>query len=78
MTPYIKMTFSHSKEFGDLQNFLFPILKVLFLMKQVKYHDVFIYYTKYKYSSVTLTVVLSDNFWKIDLAAFYFFSSSRP
>ena len=36
---------------------LFLILKVLFLMKQVKLHNVFIYYTKYKSSWVTLTLV---------------------
>ena len=33
-------------------------------MKQVKLHNVYIYYTKYKSSSVFLT------FWKIDLKAF--------
>ena len=37
------------------KNFIY-ILKVLFLMKQVKHHNVFIYYIKYKFSSVTLTL----------------------
>ena len=39
-------------------NFLkkFP-QKVLFLMKQVKYHNGFIYFTKYKSSLVTLILV---------------------
>ena len=36
---------------------LFLILKVLFLMKQVKHHNSFIYYIKYKSSTVTLTKV---------------------
>ena len=49
-----------SKVFGHPQNFLFLILKVLFLMKQVKHHNVFIYYTKYKSPSVTLTFVKPD------------------
>ena len=43
-----------SKLFGHTPKFLFLILKVLFLMKQVKHHNVFIYFTKYKSSSVTL------------------------
>ena len=43
-----------SKVFGHP---LFLILKVLFLMKQVKHHNVFICYTKYKSSSITLTFV---------------------
>ena len=33
---------------ATLKNILFLILKVLFLMKQVKHHNHFIYYTKYK------------------------------
>ena len=37
--------------------YLFLILKVLFMMKQVKHHYVFIDYIKYKSSSVTLTLV---------------------
>ena len=49
--------------------------KVLFLMKQVKHHNGFIYHTKYKSSTVILTLVLSDIFWKIDLKAFFFFNS---
>ena len=44
-------------------------------MKQVKHHSVFISYTKYKSSSVTLTLVEPDIFWKIDLKVFFFFSS---
>ena len=35
-------------------------------MKQVKHHNVFIYYTKYKSSSVTLTLI------EPDLKAFFF------
>ena len=34
-----------SKVFGHPKKVLFLILKVLFLMKQVKHHNVFIYYT---------------------------------
>ena len=30
---------------------------MLFLMKQVKHYNIFIYYTKYKSSSVSLTLV---------------------
>ena len=37
-----------SKVFGHLQNLLFLIQKVLFLMKQVKHHNGFIYCTKLK------------------------------
>ena len=48
---------------------------MLFLVKQVKYYNVFIYYTKYKSSPVTLTLVLPDIFWKIDLKSFFFFST---
>ena len=41
-----------SKVFGHPQNFLFLILKVLFLIKQVKHHNAFFYYyTKYKSTS---------------------------
>ena len=36
---------------------LFGILKVLLFMKQVKLHNVFIYYTKNKSFSVTLNLV---------------------
>ena len=39
------------------QKFLFLILKVLLLMVQIKHHNVFFNYTKYKSSSVTLTLV---------------------
>ena len=46
-----------SKVFGHPKKFLFLILKVLFLMKKIKDHNVFIYYTKYKSSSVNLTFV---------------------
>ena len=56
-----------------IQQFLIP--KVLFLIKQVKHHNDFIYYTKYKSSSVTLTLV--DIFWKIDLKWFFFFSNEH-
>ena len=50
---YIYMHYQ-SEVFGHLQKFLFLILKVLFLMKQVKHHNGFIYYTKYKSSWATL------------------------
>ena len=40
-------------------------------MKQVKHHNFFIYYTNYKFSSVTLTTVKPE-IWKIDLKAFFF------
>ena len=40
---------NQSKVFGHAQKFLFLILKGLFLMKQVKHHNGFIYYTKYKF-----------------------------
>ena len=63
-----------SKVSGYPQKFLFLIQKVLILMKQVKCHNVFIYYTKYKPSSVTLTLVSPGIFWKNDLKAFFFFS----
>ena len=36
-----------SEVFNHPENILFLILKVLFLTKQVKYPNVFIYYTKY-------------------------------
>ena len=62
-----------SKVFGYSQKLLFLILKVLFLMKEVKHHNVFIYYTKYKSSSVTLTLVKSDIFTKIGLKVFFSF-----
>ena len=39
-----------SKVFGHPQKFLFLILKVLYLMKQIKHHNAFIYYAKYKSS----------------------------
>ena len=55
-----------SKVFGHPQKFLFLILKVLFFMKQVKHHNVFIHYSKYKSSLVTFTLVLQGIFWKID------------
>ena len=42
-------------------------------MEQVKNYCVFIYYTKYKSSSVTLTLVSPDIFWKIELKVFFFF-----
>ena len=43
-----------SKVFGYPQKCLLLVLKVLFLMKQVKHLNVFIYYTQYKSSLVTL------------------------
>ena len=43
-----------SKDFGHPQTFLFLILKVLFLMKQIKYHNSLIYYAKYKSSRARL------------------------
>ena len=57
-----------SKVFGHPQKFLFLILKVLFLMKQVKHH---------KFSSVTLTLVEPDIFRKIDLKVFFFCSTKK-
>ena len=38
-----------SKRFSRRQRFLFLIQKVLFLMKQVKHLNSFIYHTKYKF-----------------------------
>ena len=38
-----------SKVYGHPQKFLFLILNVLFLMKQVKHHDGFIHSTKYMF-----------------------------
>ena len=38
----------------ELYIYIYIILKQLFLMKQIKHHNVFIYYAKYKSSSVTL------------------------
>ena len=43
---YVYLHFQ-TKVFDHTQIF-FVILKVLFLMKQVKHHNSFIYYTKYK------------------------------
>ena len=54
---YTNIYTTESKEFGYLKKKLFLIIKVLFLMKQVKHHNTFIYYTKYKSLSVTLTLV---------------------
>ena len=54
-----------AKVFGDPQKCLFLILKVLFLIKQVKHHNVFIYYTKYKSSSVSLTRYLEKLIWSL-------------
>ena len=54
---YTVLLHYQSKIFGNPQNGLFLILKVIFLMKQAKHHIVFIYYTKYKFFSVTLTIV---------------------
>ena len=45
------------KVFGHPQIFLFLILKVLSLMNQVRHHNGFIYYTKFKSFSVTLSLV---------------------
>ena len=52
-TTVAKFTY-RSKVFGNSQKFLFLILKVLFLMKQVKHQNCFIYNTKYKPSCATL------------------------
>ena len=46
-------------------------------MKQVKHFNVFIYYTKHKSSSVTLTLLYPDIFWKIDLKVFFFFCTEH-
>ena len=47
--------YNQSKVFGHPQKFLFLILKVLFLMKQVKHHNCLIYsYSKCKSVSTTL------------------------
>ena len=45
-----------------LEFFKFLILKVLFSMQQVEHHNGFIYYSKYKSSSETLTFVQPDIF----------------
>ena len=52
-----------SKVFDYPQKFLFLILKVLFLMKQVKHHNSFIYYTKYKSSWATLNANLNTKYF---------------
>ena len=41
-------------------------------MKQVKHNNVFVDYTKYKSAWV-----YPDIFWKIDLKAFFFFSTEH-
>ena len=46
-----------SKVYGYPQRFLFLILKVLSLMKQLNHHNVFIYYSKYKFFSALFTLV---------------------
>ena len=50
--------------------FSFLNLKMLFLMKKIRHHNVFNYHTEYKTSSVTLTFVSPDIFRKIDLKTF--------
>ena len=50
-----------SKVFGHPQNFLFLFLKLLFLMKQVKYQNVFIYYPKYMSSQATIIQIKQKN-----------------
>ena len=50
---------------------------MLFLKKLVKHQNAFIYYAKYKSSSVTLPFVSPDIFWKIDLKVFSFFSTEH-
>ena len=50
--------FSCDHYIHTLPKFLFLILKVLFLMKQVKHCSVFIYHTKYKSSGATLNTNL--------------------
>ena len=54
-----------SNVFGYPKKNLFLILKVLFLMKQVKHHSGFIYYTEFKSSSVTLTLRCFSSVLKI-------------
>ena len=44
---YIYIT---SQKYWPLSKIIFLILKVLFLIKQVKYHNGFIHYSKYKSS----------------------------
>ena len=51
------MIYTTSEKYLDIFKNFYSSLKVLFLMKQVKHHSVFIYHTKYKSSSVTLTLV---------------------
>ena len=48
---------TRQKYLATLKIFLFLILNVLFLMEQVKQHNVFIYYSEYRFSSVNLTLV---------------------
>ena len=45
---YIYTDSTNQKNLATLNNFLFLILKVLFLMKQVKQHNSFIYYNKFE------------------------------
>ena len=51
--------------------FLFMILKVLFLTKQVNHQNVFFLFILLN-TSLTLTLASPDIFWKIDLRAFFF------
>ena len=46
--------YTTSQKYLNPSKFLFPILKVLYSMKQVKHHNGFIYYTEYKSSWATL------------------------
>ena len=45
------------KVFGNPQKCVFPILKGLLVTKQVKHHNDFIYYTKCKSFSASLTLI---------------------
>ena len=77
-TPVISfddLFFYLSEVFGHTQKFLFLILKVLFLRKQVKHHNVFIYHFKHKSASVNQTLVKADFFRKIDLKVLFFFNT---
>ena len=58
---YIYIYIYQSKVFGHPQKCLFVILKVLFLAKQIKHHNDFIYYTKYKPSGDTLNTKKHKN-----------------
>ena len=71
---YIYMyIYNQSKVLATLRIFIFPVSKVLFSMKQLKHHNSFMYYTKYKFSWTTVNTNESKkqtiflNFWFIKI-----------